>query len=143
MKKFFKALAYVLLAIIVLAVFWVYSNLRDRNPGYKADQKILNTTPAPLKAGFAAFPITPEVPDRWVDKNKDAEYHPEDGDTFTDGNGNGVCGNSKGGHTGPPLRPNFKIIKFIFLTVKNSSWLKKRSITLLNGFYQVGFPLYV
>ncbi len=90
MKQFFKALAYVLLAIIVLAVFWVYSNLRDRNPGYKADQKILNTTPAPLKAGFAAFPITPEVPDRWVDKNKDAEYHPEDGDTFTDGNGNGV-----------------------------------------------------
>ena len=90
MKKFFKALAYLLLGFIVVVIFWVHSNLKDRNPGYKADLKILNTAPAPLKAGFAAFPITPEVPDRWVDKNKDAEYHPEDGDTFTDGNGNGV-----------------------------------------------------
>lgn len=90
MKKFFKALAYLLLGFIVVVIFWVHSNLKDRNPGYKADLKILNTTPALLKAGFAAFPITPEVPDRWVDKNKDAEYHPEDGDTFTDGNGNGV-----------------------------------------------------
>ena len=90
MKKFFKALAYLLLGFIVVVAYWIHSNLKDRNPGYKADLKILNTTPAPLKAGFAAFPITPEVPDRWIDKNKDAEYHPEDGDTFTDGNGNGV-----------------------------------------------------
>jgi len=90
MKTFFKALAYILLGLIVLIVFWAHSNLKDRNPGYKADLKILNHKPSALKAGFAAFPITPEVPDRWIDKNKDAEYHPEDGDTFTDGNGNGV-----------------------------------------------------
>jgi hypothetical protein len=90
MKKFFKILGLIILVIIVGLLLWFYSNLKDRNPGYKADMKIVNSNPGALKAGFAAFPITPEVPDRWVDKNKDAEYHPEDGDTFTDGNGNGV-----------------------------------------------------
>ncbi len=90
MKKFFKALGWIVLVVIIGIVLWVHSNLKDRNPGYKADLKILNANPAPLKAGFAAFPITPEVPDRWVDKNNDAEYNPKDGDTFTDGNGNGV-----------------------------------------------------
>jgi hypothetical protein len=90
MKKFFKILGLIILVLIVGLLLWFYSNLKDRNPGYKADMKIVNSNPAALKAGFAAFPITPEVPDRWIDKNKDAEYHPEDGDTFTDGNGNGV-----------------------------------------------------
>jgi len=90
MKKFFKVLGIVLLILIFGLLFWFYLNLQDRNPGYKADLKILNTKPAALKAGFAAFTITPEVPDRWIDKNKDAEYHPKDGDTFTDGNGNGI-----------------------------------------------------
>jgi hypothetical protein len=90
MKKFFKTLGYLLLGFVLVILFWVHSNLKDRNPGYKADMIVLNSQPSELKAGFAAFPITPEVPDRWVDKNKDAEYHPEDGDSFTDGNGNGV-----------------------------------------------------
>jgi hypothetical protein len=90
MKKFFKILGLIILVLIVGLLLWFYSNLKDRNPGYKADMKIVNSNPAALKAGFAAFPITPEVPDRWIDKNKDAEYHPKDGDTFTDGNGNGV-----------------------------------------------------
>ena len=43
-----------------------------------------------LNTGFAALPITPDVPDRWTDINSDAEYIPKDGDTFADGNGNGV-----------------------------------------------------
>ena len=90
MKAFFKGLGIVIIVLIIGIALWIHSNLKDRNPGYKADLKILNTTPAALKAGFAAFPITPEVPDRWIDKNKDAEYNPRDGDTFTDGNGNGV-----------------------------------------------------
>ena len=37
-----------------------------------------------VDAGFAAIPITPEVPDKWIDKNGDAEYRPKDGDTFID-----------------------------------------------------------
>ncbi len=90
MKTFFKRLGLVALVLIIGLTFWIYTNLKDRNPGYQTDMKILNNQPAGLKAGFAAFPITPEVPDRWVDKNHDIAYHPEDGDTFTDGNGNGV-----------------------------------------------------
>lgn len=42
-----------------------------------------------LKAGFAALKTTPEVPDRWEDKDNNAKYSPGDGDTFTDGNNNG------------------------------------------------------
>src|SRR5665647_2494440 len=90
MKTFFKILGLVLLVLIIGLLFWFHTNLKDRHPGYKADLTILDAKPNPLNVGFAAFPITPEVPDKWIDKNKDAEYHPEDGDTFTDGNGNGV-----------------------------------------------------
>jgi hypothetical protein len=42
-----------------------------------------------LQAGFAAIPITPEVPDTWNDINGDAAFNLKDGDTFTDGNNNG------------------------------------------------------
>jgi len=90
MKTFLKGLGLLILVLIIGILLWFHSNLKDRHPGYTADLKILNRKPSALKAGFAAFPITPEVPDRWVDKNKDAEYNPKDGDTFTDGNGNGV-----------------------------------------------------
>ena len=90
MKTFFKVLGLALLLIIIGLFFWFYSNLKDQNPGYKADLKIISRDLSALNAGFAAFPITPEVPDRWTDKNGDAEYNQKDGDTFTDSNGNGV-----------------------------------------------------
>jgi Neutral/alkaline non-lysosomal ceramidase, N-terminal len=90
MKKIVKALALLLLLMIVGFLILAYTNLEDRNPGYKADLKILNTKATSLNAGFAAITITPEVPDRWADNNNDAEYRPGDGDTYTDGNGNGV-----------------------------------------------------
>ncbi|MCX6226325.1 MAG: neutral/alkaline non-lysosomal ceramidase N-terminal domain-containing protein [Bacteroidia bacterium] len=89
-KTVLKALGLLFLLLVVGSAFWTCSNLKDRHPGYKADLKIVSGNPAPLNAGFAAMPITPEVPDRWIDKNGDAEYRPKDGDTFTDGNGNGV-----------------------------------------------------
>jgi len=90
MKTFFKiAGLFLLLGIIVLS-FWVLSNLKDHYPGYKADMMIQGKNFSTLRAGFAAAAITPEVPDKWVDKNGDARYRPEDGDTFIDGNGNGV-----------------------------------------------------
>jgi hypothetical protein len=90
MKTFLKVLGAALLVIIVGLFFWFRSNLKDRNPGYKADIKIVSGKPAFISAGFAAIPITPDVPDRWTDKNGDSKYNSKDGDTYTDGNGNGV-----------------------------------------------------
>lgn len=90
MKRVLKTIGILLLLIVAVTAVWVYSNLKDRHPGYLADLKIFNETPSALNAGFAAVKITPDVPDRWVDKNGDAKYNPKDGDTFTDVNGNGV-----------------------------------------------------
>jgi len=89
MKRFFKFLGLLILVIVVGLLIWFFSNLRDRNPGYNADLEIMNENSSYLYAGFAAVPITPEVPDRWTDTDGDAKYNPKDGDTFTDGNGNG------------------------------------------------------
>ncbi|MCY1723196.1 hypothetical protein OU798_22800 [Prolixibacteraceae bacterium Z1-6] len=90
MKKILKTVGIVLMLVILGLIFWMYGNLKDRHPGYSADLKILTDSPSALKAGFAAVTITPEVSDTWEEKNNDAEYNPKDGDTFTDGNGNGV-----------------------------------------------------
>jgi hypothetical protein len=90
MNFFLKVFGLLVILLILLAMIWIRSNLKDRNPGYLADLKIINGESSVLNAGFAAFPITPEVPDRWADTNGDAKYNLKDGDTFTDGNGNGV-----------------------------------------------------
>lgn len=89
MKKIFKILGICLLLILMGVLFWCFSNMKDRHSGYVVNLKIFNNVPSALKAGFAAVPITPEVPDRWVDKNGNAKYSPKDGDYFIDGNGNG------------------------------------------------------
>ncbi len=90
MKAIFKFAGFFLLVIVVGLLIWFHLNLKDRNPGYKADLMISGIKTGSLSAGFATIPITPEVPDRWTDINGDAKYRPKDGDTFTDGNGNGV-----------------------------------------------------
>ncbi len=75
-------------AIIILLV-WIYSNVRDRHPGYFVDLKVKNDEAGPIRVGFSAVSITPEVADRWTDVNGDAKYDPDDGDTYEDLNGNG------------------------------------------------------
>jgi hypothetical protein len=90
MKTFLKILGSLILFFIIVLIIWCNSNMKDRNPGYKADLIIKGGNPQPLSAGFAAIAITPEVPDRWIDLNHNAEYEPGKGETFTDGNGNGV-----------------------------------------------------
>jgi hypothetical protein len=89
-KTVFKVFGSIILVLIIGLSLWTCTNMKDRHPGYKADLKITGGNPGSISAGFAAMPITPEVPDRWVDKNGDAEYRPKDGDTFIDGNSNGV-----------------------------------------------------
>ena len=89
MKKFLKIFGILFILLLAGIVAWTFTNLQDRHPGYTADLKITGSAIAPLSAGFAAVTITPEVPDRWIDANNDHKYKPKDGDTFTDGNGNG------------------------------------------------------
>ena len=90
MKKFFKILGFLFILLFAGLVTWMFMNMRDQHPGYSADMKIINNPPSDLSVGFAAITITPEVPDRWEDKNGNAKYEPDNGDTFTDGNGSGV-----------------------------------------------------
>lgn len=89
MKNILKGLILILLIILAAIIVTGIINLKDRHPGYNADMKIISKQSPALKAGLAAIPITPEVPDRWTDANNDSRYRPKDGDTFTDGNGNG------------------------------------------------------
>ncbi len=80
----------VLIILILLAGGWVRQRTRDRHPGYVLDLHVpAPATPGPLRAGFAAVPITPQVVDTWTDVNDDARYQPKDGDTYDDRNGNG------------------------------------------------------
>jgi len=89
MKKFLKIFGILFILLLAGIVAWTFTNLQDRHPGYTADLKITGSAIAPLSAGFAAVTITTEVSDRWTDANNDHKYKPKDGDTFTDGNGNG------------------------------------------------------
>ncbi|MBN1985412.1 MAG: hypothetical protein JW761_03855, partial [Prolixibacteraceae bacterium] len=90
MKKVLKLAGVVMLVLMIALLVRGYFNLKDRHPGYNTAMEISNHNPAQLQAGFAAIPVTPDVPDRWEDNNGDAKYNPKDGDTFTDKNGNGV-----------------------------------------------------
>ncbi|WP_128547719.1 neutral/alkaline non-lysosomal ceramidase N-terminal domain-containing protein [Larkinella soli] len=90
MRRFFIGLAGVLAGLLLLLAGIGYHNSRDRHPGYSLD---LDLRPPPqagmLKAGFAAVKITPFLPDRWRDQNHNSAYDPDEGDRYTDGNGNG------------------------------------------------------
>lgn len=90
MKIFLKISGSFILLLLIILILWCGSNMKVRHKGYRADLKIKGGNPESISAGFAAVSITPEVPDRWADKNNNAEYEPDKGETFTDGNGNGV-----------------------------------------------------
>jgi hypothetical protein len=89
MKKFFGIILLFLSLFMIAVLIFASSNLKDRHPGYRVDLHIAAGKPMPLKTGFSAVKITPEVPDRWTDVNGDAIYKKKDGDTYTDVNGNG------------------------------------------------------
>ncbi|MEM1134256.1 MAG: hypothetical protein AAGI07_00345 [Bacteroidota bacterium] len=70
-------------------VVWGLIQLWDRHPGYWVDIEIKGEQKAVIHAGFAAVSINPPLTDTWQDVNNDAEFHEEEGDTYTDVNGNG------------------------------------------------------
>jgi len=63
--------------------------LRDRHADYWLAIDHHPVEASSLSAGFAALTITPEVPDRWTDADKDGQYFPDKGDTYEDVNQNG------------------------------------------------------
>ena len=79
----------VLVLIIGIVVFVRNSKLFDKHAGYKLDLTIRSSGDAPIRTGFAALTITPEIPDRWHDNDNNAKYEPDKGDTYDDLNGNG------------------------------------------------------
>jgi len=90
MLRILKWLGILLILLILALSLFVFFNLKDRNPDYEVDIKIKPESESKFRAGFSAMKITPDVPDRWKDSNHDAQYDPDDGDSYTDGNGNGV-----------------------------------------------------
>ena len=65
-------------------------NTRDRHPDYVVDIDVAAPKEAVnYRAGFSAVKITPQVPDRWTDFNKNATFEPDGGDTYQDRNKNG------------------------------------------------------
>lgn len=91
MQQWLLRISMVIILVVLVFLVWVFRNLRDRHPGYELDLRIDGAAaPGPLQVGFAALPITPAVPDTWIDSNGDARFREEDGDRYEDRNGNGV-----------------------------------------------------
>ena len=92
-----KKVRWILGAIAVLLLFFAAAHVlyytRDRNPDYTFDLDLpTDSLPAEtvIQVGLAKTTITPTIHDTWVDTDSNAQYEPEKGDTFIDGNGNTV-----------------------------------------------------
>jgi len=93
MKKVLLISLAVVILIVLIAVGFMLSNMRDRHPDYSLnlflpDREML-VEDTILQIGIAKLPITPEVIDTWTDVDGNARYEPDKGDTYTDNNGNG------------------------------------------------------
>ena len=90
LKKVLKITGIVILVVILATVIFAFSNAaHDRHKGYSLDLNIRSAGDAPIRTGFAAVTLTPEIPDRWHDNDNNAKYEPKKGDTYDDLNGNG------------------------------------------------------
>jgi hypothetical protein len=92
MKKALIIFLSVLIVIPLLFTVYALYNIRDRSPDYGLEVML----PEPeeqngtaLKVGLAKVPITPDIPDTWVDADSNARFEPDKGDSYTDKNGNG------------------------------------------------------
>lgn len=87
LRRILVSLGVALAGAAVFATAWVLFHARDRHAGYSLDLRVAPGPPAPLRVGFAAVRVTPDVPDRWTDENGNARF--DEGEPFEDGNGNG------------------------------------------------------
>ena len=89
MKKWLLRILSTIVTLAVIFIAFLFFRLKDRHAGYWLDLEHIPTTEGSVRAGFAAVPITPEVPDTWTDVDGNARFEEEKGDTYQDGNGNG------------------------------------------------------
>jgi len=89
MGSILKYFSILILVAILITGFRIYNNLKDKDPGYFVDMVISNSQPSQLQTGFSQVNITPAIEDTWIDTNGDAQFNPDDGDTYSDGNANG------------------------------------------------------
>ncbi len=84
-------MAMVIGVILVIAGVFIFIQTHDRQSGYSINLKLPKDgkKTGQLKVGFAVEKITPELPDKWTDIDSNAQYEPEKGDTYIDGNHNG------------------------------------------------------
>ena len=88
MKWFKRALIGILGLVILVLIYFLFVT-RDRHPNFGVDLLIDANPAGQVYTGFSARSITPAIPDSWEDVNGDAQYKPEDGDIYSDDNGNG------------------------------------------------------
>lgn len=91
MKKILKWFAITIILLLAIIVAFVLIQTHDRQSGYSINLKLPKDgkKTGQLKVGFAIEKITPELPDKWIDIDSNAQYEPEKGDTYIDGNHNG------------------------------------------------------
>ncbi|WP_209331786.1 hypothetical protein [Lunatimonas salinarum] len=89
MKTFLKVLLIVVCILVVGGGIYTWRQFTDKHPGYALDLQITSDTPGELKIGFGKTDITPVGFDTWTDKDGDARYTPNEGDSYQDLNNNG------------------------------------------------------
>jgi hypothetical protein len=89
MKKFLLRCLGILLIVLIALIAYLLYNCRDRFPTQNLDLSIKPSENTTLRVGFSALKITPTLEDTWTDLNNDAQYEPENGDSYQDGNHNG------------------------------------------------------
>ncbi len=91
MKRILIWFAAIFMLIVIACIAFALIKTRDRHPGYEVDLRLplKAAKSGQLKVGFAAEIITPDLPDQWTDLDSNAQFEPDKGDTFTDGNRNG------------------------------------------------------
>ena len=91
MKKILYGLLGFLVLLLLLALIFAQYHRRDRNPGYSLNLRLPAAAkhPVSLQVGISRRPITPQLPDTWVDADSNGRYEPDQGDRYIDQNGNG------------------------------------------------------
>jgi hypothetical protein len=87
LARILKGTALGVLALLLVAGGIFVYRARDRHPGYRVDLRVAPGPPAPLRAGFAAVPVTPDVRETWTDRNGNARIDPDEPWQDADGDG--------------------------------------------------------